>query len=140
MGAAVDDIHHGHGEHVGVAATDVFVEGEVEIVGSGLGHSERNTENGVSAEVLLGVGAVEFEHSLVDGNLVERAHANKSVGDGAVDVGNCFEDTLAHVAAFVAVAKLEGFVFAGRSAGGNRCAAECAAFEDYIDFNSGVAA
>ncbi len=140
MSAAVDDVHHGHGECVGVAATDVFVEGKVEVVGSGFCHSEGNAEDGVCAEVRFGGGAVESEHFFVDGNLVESAHANEGGSDYVVDVGYCFEHAFAHVAGFVAVAELEGFVNAGRCAGGNGSAAESAGFEDYVYFNSGVAA
>ena len=140
MSAAVDDVHHGHGQGIGVAATDVFVEGKVEVVGSSLGNGERHAEDGVGAEVALGVGAVEVEHGLVDGNLIKRAHAYEGCGDGTVDVGYGFEDTLAHVAGLVAVAEFEGFVNASRCAGGNRCATECARFQNYVYFYCGVAA
>ena len=140
VSAAVDDVHHGDGKGVGVATADVFVEGQVEIVGGSLGHGEGNTEDGVGAEVRLGVGAVEFEHCLVDGYLVERAHALEGLGDGAVDVGHSLENALAHVAGLVAVAELKSLVHAGRRAGGNGSATARAAFKDYVDFNSGVAA
>ena len=140
VGAAVDDVHHGHGQSVGVAAADVLVQGQVEVVGCGLCHGERYAEDGVGAEVALGVGAVELEHFLVDGNLVQSAHAAESLGDGAVDIGRCLEHALAHVAALVAVAELEGLVDAGRCARGNGSTAACAGLEDYVDFNGGVAA
>ncbi len=140
MSTAVDDVHHGNGEHVAVAATDIFVEGEIEIVSGSLGNCERNAEDGVGAEVALGVGAVESEHGLVDLDLVKRAHALESLGDGAVDVGHSLGDTLAHVTVLVAVTELESLVFAGRSTGGNRCTATCAALKDYVYFNGGVAA
>ncbi len=126
VSATVDDVHHGHGQHVGVAAADVFVEGQAEVVGSGLGNGERYTEDGVSAEVRLGFGTVESEHCFVDGNLVEGIHALESFGYGAVNVGYSLEHTLAHVAALVAVAELESFVFAGRCTGGHAGATESA--------------
>ena len=129
----------GTGEHVGVAATDIFVEREVEIVGGSLCNSKRNAEDGVGAEVALGVGAVEGEHLLVDGDLVKGAHAFEGFGDGAIYVGNGFENALAHVAGFVAVAELESLVDAGGGAGGHRCATESAAFQNYIDFDGGIA-
>ncbi len=138
--AAVDDVHHGHGQHVGVAATDVFVEGQVEVVGSSLGNSERHAENGIGAEVALGVGAVEGEHSLVDSNLVESAHAYEGFSDRSINVCYGFEHAFAHVATFVAVAELESFVFAGGCARRNGSATACAAFEDHVYFYSGIAA
>ncbi len=116
--AAVDDVHHGHGEAVCVAAADIFVEGEIEIVGSGLGYGERYSEDGVGAEVALGLCAVECEHCLVDTDLVKSRHAYESVGDGAVYVGHSLGNTLAHITVFVAVAKLESLVYAGRCTGG----------------------
>ncbi len=140
VSAAVDDVHHRHGEHVGVASADVLVEGKVEVVGGSLCNGEGNAEDCVCAEVALGVGAVEGEHGLVDSNLVEGAHAYEGLSDGAVDVGYGFEDAFAHVAGFVAVAELKGFVNARGSARGNGSAAFGAGFEDYVYFNSGVAA
>ncbi len=112
--ATIDDVHHGHGEHVGVATAYIFVEGKVEVVGGSLGNGERYAEDGVCTEVALGVGAVEGQHGLVDGYLVEGAHAYEGGCDGAVDIGYGFEYAFAHVAVLVAVAKLEGFVFTGR--------------------------
>ncbi len=140
MSAAVDDVHHRHGQSVGVAAADVFVEGEVEIVGSSLGNGQRYAEDGVGAEVRFGVGAVELEHLLIDGDLVEGAHSFESLGDGAVYVGNSLENAFTHVAALVAVAELESFVDAGGGTRGNGSAATRTAFEDYVNFNSGIAA
>ena len=97
-----------------------------EIVGSSFCNSERNAEDGVGAEVRFGFGAVESEHSFVDLDLVESAHADEGFSDGAVDVGNSFGNALAHIAALVAVAELESFVFAGRGARRNGSATECA--------------
>lgn len=136
---AVDDVHHGNGKHVAVAATDIFVEGEVEVVSSSLGNGERYAEDGVGAEVALGVGAVECEHGLVNLDLVKSAHALEGLGDGTVYVGHSLGDTLAHVAAFVTVAELEGLVLACGCARGYGCAATCAALEDYVYFNGGIA-
>ncbi len=112
VSAAVDDVHHRHGQSVGVAAADVFVEGEVEIVGSSLGNGQRYAEDGVGAEVALGGGAVEVEHDLVHTDLVKRAVAFESLCDRAVHVGHCLEDSFAEIAALVAVAKLECLILA----------------------------
>ncbi len=51
VSATVDDVHHGNGEHVAVAATDIFVEGKVEIIGSSLSNCERHAEDSVCAEI-----------------------------------------------------------------------------------------
>ncbi len=51
MSATVDDVHHRNGEHVAVAATDILVEGKIEIVCCCLCNGERNTEDCVCTEV-----------------------------------------------------------------------------------------
>ena len=130
--AAVDDVHHRHGEAVSVASADIFVEGEIEIVGSSLGYGERYTEDSVGTEIALGVSAVESQHGLVNLDLVECAHTLEGFGDGAVYVGHSLLHALAHVASLVTVAELESFVYAGRCTRGYRCAATCAGFEDYV--------
>ena len=112
MCAAVDDVHHGHGEHVCVATADIFVEGKVEVVGSGLGNGERNTEDGVGTEVRFCVCTVEGKHCLVNLDLVESAHAYESLGDRTVNVGDCLENAFTHVTVFVTVAEFESFVHA----------------------------
>ncbi len=137
--AAVDDVHHGNGQYVGVAAADVFVEGQVEVVGGSFSYGQGYAEDGVGAKIALGVGAVEGEHCFIDGNLVEGAHAHKCGGDGAVDVGYSLEHAFAHVAVFVVVAELEGFVDAGGCAGGHAGTAESAGFQYYVYFYGGVA-
>lgn len=114
--AAVDDIHHGHGQCIGIAAANVLVQRQVEIVGCGLGHSKADAEDGVSAEFALGFGAVESYHSFVNLDLVKSRHTYESFGDRTVDIGHGFEDTFAHISIFVAVAQLESFVNAGGGA------------------------
>ena len=140
VSAAVDDVHHGHGQSVAVASADVLIEGQVEVVGSGFGNSKAYSENGVCAEVALGLGAVKSEHLFVDGDLVKSAHAYESFGNGTVDVGHGFLHALAHVAGLVAVAQFESLVHAGGCAGGYGSTAFCAGFKDHVYFYSGVAA
>ena len=138
--AAVDDVHHRNGKNVCVATADVFVEGQVEVVGSCLCNSERYAEDGVCAEVALCVGAVKSEHGFVDGDLVESAHTYEGRCDRTVYISHCFEDAFAHVAALVAVAELKSFVDACGCARGNGCTTACARFKNYVYFYCGVAA
>ena len=140
MCAAIDNVHHRHGQSVGVATADIFIEGQVEIVGGSLGNSQRYAEDGVGAEIRLGVGAVEGKHGFVDGNLIEGAHAYESGCNGTVDIGNSFLHTLAHVAALVAVAEFKSFIDAGGCARRNGSTTFGAGFEDYVYFYRGVTA
>ena len=77
----------------------------------------------------------DFLRTLVGG--VETA---KGSGNFGVDVGNGLENTLAEILGFVAVAKLEGFMLAGRSPRRNDSAAEGSGLQKDVGFNGGIAA
>ena len=96
-----------------VGSAYVAVERNVKIVGGGVGDSEGNTEDGVRAEVALGSGAVEFDHSLIDGPLLKAGHSDDLRSDLLVDVGDSLENALSAVALRIAVAKLKSLVLAG---------------------------
>ncbi len=140
VSATVDDVHHRNGENVSVATTYIFVEGKVEVVGCSLCNCERYAEDSVGAEVALGVGAVESQHGLVDSDLIKGIHANESCSDRTVYIGYGLCNALAHIAAFVTVAKLKSLVFTCRCARRNGCASKSTAFEQYVYFYCGIAA
>ena len=77
-----------------------------------MGHSQRNAQNGVSTQLRLGGRAVELEHLLVDGALLGDLHSCQCRSYDVVHVGHSLEHSLAAVALLVAVAQLEGLVFA----------------------------
>jgi hypothetical protein len=140
VGAAVDDVHHGDGQGVGIEAAEVAVQRDFEGVGGGAGDGHGDAEHGVGAELGLGFGAVELEQGGIDGGLVAGIHAGERLGDGAVDVLDGLEGAFAEIALGVAVAQFEGFVDAGGGAGGDGGAAEHAAGKDDIGFEGGIAA
>ena len=140
MGAAVEDVHHRHGQGLGVHAADVVVEGQVQGVGSGAGAGQGHAEHGVGAEAGLVRGAVELDEQLVYRGLVEGVQAQHGLGDLGVDVLNGLADALAQVTALVAVAELAGLVNAGGGAGGNSGAADGAVVQGDLDLNGRVAA
>ena len=139
MHAAVDHVHHRHGQHVGVGPADVPVERHVEFDRGRLGDGEAGAEDRVGAELRLVVGAVEIEHELVDAALVERVEAFQRFGDVVVDETDGLADALAAVA-IVAVTEFDRFVLAGRGAGGDRGAPERSGVEHDLDLDGGVAA
>jgi hypothetical protein len=55
-------------------------------------------------------------------------------------MSECFQNSFAEVAGFVSVAQLDGLVFARGCAGGNRGAADGAAFDVDVGFDRGIAA
>ena len=139
VSAAIDDVHHRHGKNVAVRAAYIFIQGKVEIIGSGFSHSEADTQDGVCAEFRFGVCAVQLTHSAVNGNLVEGVHALQSLCYGSVDVGNGFLHAFALIAVLVAVAKLKGFVDACGSSRRNCCTAKSARFQCYVYFYGRIA-
>ena len=140
VGAAVEDVHHGHGQGLGIDAADVVVQAHAGGLGRGLGAGQGDAEDGVGTQAGLIGGAVELDEHLVDGDLVQSVQADHGLGDFAVDVFDSHRDALAAVAGLVAVAKLAGLVDTGGSAGGDSRAADGAVIEGDLDFDRGVAA
>ena len=140
VSAAVEDVHHGHGEGLGVDAADIVVEADAQALSGGLGAGQGGTQDGVGAQAALVGGAVELDHGLVDGSLIQHVHAHQALGDLVVDVLHGVEDALAQVAALVAVPELTGLVDAGGGAGGHAGAAHGAVFQVDLHLNGGIAA
>ncbi len=138
--AAVDDVGHRNGQDFGVGAAEVFEKRHAKGFGGGPGGGERNGEDGVRAELRLGFGAVELNHRTVNGELIQRVETTEHGKNFLGDVFDGLGDAFAEVTLFVAVAELDGFVFAGAGAGGNGGAADGAAREDDVHFNGGIAA
>ena len=140
MGAAVDDVHHRHRKHPALDAADVAVERQAGGLGGGLGHGERDAEDGVGTQPSLVRRAVEGDHRLVDRDLILGIHAADRVEDLVLHRLDGLEHALAVVAALVAVAQLDRLVGAGRGARGHGGAAERTVLEKDIDLDGGVAA
>ena len=140
MGAAVDDVHHGDGEHFCIGSTDVFEEGLTELRGSGVGSGHGGAEDGVGAELLFVRRAVELAHGAVDADLIERIESGDGAGDRFVHIGHGFLHAFAEVAGGFAVAQFPGFMFAGAGAARDHGAPGGSALQDDFDFDGGVAA
>ena len=116
MGAAVDDVHHRHRQLARAAAAEVLIQRQPGGVCGGVGHRQRDGEDGVGAERPLVVGAVGVDHGLVDPELIAGVETLDGLGDGAVDVLDGAKDALAEISVGISVAKLEGLAGSGRSA------------------------
>ena len=77
VGAAVDDVHHRHGQACALGAADVAVERLAAGFGGGLRGGQRHAENGVGAEVGLVGRAIERDHGAIDGDLVFGIHVDE---------------------------------------------------------------
>ena len=138
--AAVDDVHHGHGQHLGVDAAKILVERQTQKFRGHTGASHGNTQHGIGTKAGLVVRAVKVDERVVDLHLAQHIHANNGFGDFAVDVVNGLGHALAAKTAFVAIAHFKSFAAAR---GGSRRHGRTGAvtgFQRHFHFNSGVAA
>ncbi len=119
VSTTVNDVHHGNRENISVGAAQVAVQGHAQLCGSSLGNGQGNAQDGVGAQLALGRRTVQFDHGFVDGALLRGIHADDFRSNHLVHVVNSFQDTLAAIALFVAVAELKSLVFTGGSAGRN---------------------
>ena len=140
MGAAVEDVHHGHGQDLGVGAADIVVQGGAQGLGRRLGAGQGSAQNGVGAQLGLVGGAVQLDEGLVDGGLIQHIHAHQALGDVGVHVLHGGEHALAQVTALVAVAELAGLIDAGGGTGGHGGAADGAVLQVDLHLNGGIAA
>ena len=138
MHATVDDVHHRDGQHVGVRATDVPVQRDLELGRRRLRDRERHPEERVGAQARLRVGRVEVDQRRVDTALVERVHVEEHVADLAVHVAHRRRHALAAEPG-APVAQLDRFVLAGRGTRRDDGAAPGAGDEQHLDLDRRVA-
>ncbi len=69
MFAAIDDVHHRHRQDARRGAADIAEQRLGGEIRGGLGGGKRHAEDGVGAKAGLVVGAVQFDHRLVDADL-----------------------------------------------------------------------
>ena len=140
MHAAVEDVHHGRGQQVGVDAAQVLVQRQARRLCRSAGNGQRHAQNRVGAELGLVGRTVRSDQRNIDSALVEGVEAHDGIGALIVDVLDGLRDALAQVATLVAVAQLASFESAGRSARRHHRATEAAVLEHDLDLDGGVAA
>ena len=79
MRPAIEDVHHRHRQQRRLRAAEIAVERLIAVARRGLGGGERHAENGVGAEPLLVLRAVEIAEALVDAALVAGIEAVQRV-------------------------------------------------------------
>ena len=140
MGSAVEHVEHGGGEHGGVDAAQVAVEGNLERLRDGSGGGHGDGEDGVGAQLGLVWRAVQGDHGLVDEALVGCVQALEFRRNDGFNIGDGLQHALAQIVALVPVAQFHGLMLAGGSARGHNCTAQSAAFQDYVSFHGRIAA
>lgn len=78
--------------------------------GAGLADGEGHSKDGVCAHLGLVGRAVEFDHPVIDGLLIDRIHSDEGRADDGLDVVHGLENTLSHVARLVTVSQLARLV------------------------------
>ena len=140
MHTAVEDVHHGRGQQVGIDAAQILVQRQARRLGSGAGDGQRHAQDGVGTELGLVGGTVRGNQRGIDGALVEGVEAHDGVSALVVNVLDGLRNALAQVAALVAIAQLAGLKGAGRSTRRHHRATEAAVLERDLDLDGGVAA
>ena len=140
VGAAVEDVHHGDGQDVGVGAAQVLEEGQVGGLRGRLRDGQGDAQDGVGAQLALVVGAVQVDHRGVDLALVGGLEADELGGDLVLDGVDRVLDPLAQVTALVAIAALDGLERARGRAGGDGSAGQDAVLQEDLDLDGRVAA
>lgn len=138
VGAAIHDVHHRYRQVMGIDAAQVLVEGKAGGSGCCMGSCQGYAQNGVGPKAALVFGAVQVDEDMVQASLVAGIPAKHGIGDFAVHIVHSFQDSLAVVAALVAVPEFGGFKHAGGGTGGNGGSGKGAVFQCHFYFNCGV--
>src|SRR5688572_12863300 len=107
MGTPVEHVQQWDGKLMRVRPSQIAEQSEPELVGSGMRYRERDTQDGVGAELRFVVGAICIAQNGVDVALVESVAAQQSRPDQVLDVRHGGPDALASVPG-PAVTQLEG--------------------------------
>ncbi len=138
MSSAIEYVHHGHRQRLGVDASDVAIERQAKVLCRGTCRCERDAEDCVCTEAALVLRAVQLYQHPVNQTLIEGVHSNQFRLNLAVHVCYRFADTFAEESLIVTIAKFESLRFTGRGAGWHECAAHIAALQYDFSFYSGI--
>ena len=95
MGAAVEDVHHRGRQHMGMNTAHVSPERLARRLSRSTGHSQADTEDGISAQARFVVGPVQADQVTVNAFLVEGITPGKDGKNLGIDALNRGADTLA---------------------------------------------
>ena len=121
-------------------SSEIFEEGDADLLGCGFGRGERNGQNGIGAHLFLVLRAIKTDHRLVDGDLVERVHSHEFGREDFLNVGDRLGHALSQIYRLNAVAKLPGLVLSGGGSAGHGGAPQGASCEFDVGFYGWIAA
>jgi hypothetical protein len=140
MRAAVNHVGHRDRQHFGIWPAKILEKRNADSLRRGLGRPERNGEDCVGAELGLGFGAIQLEHGLIYGQLVERINPLHRWEDFLRHVLDRLGDALAQEPLLVTVPQLDGFMLPGARARRHSGPSNCASGQDHIHFHGRIAA
>ena len=140
MGSAVENVHHGHGQDSGIAAADIPVQAQPQGIGRRLCNRQGHRQNGIGSQTALVGGTVQLDKQSVDVRLIHGIVTRQSLGNLGVHMQYCLADTLAQIAARIAVAQLAGFINTRGRTAGDRCPTNTAALQKNLRFHRGISA
>ena len=127
MGSSIDDVEGRNGHHETVRGfasqiSQVLVKGQVVGGSSSAGSSQRNSEDGIGADLLLApaplvLGSINlFDHLAVDLLLLSHIHTLEGRAEDLVDILDGLEASLSKEALGVFVSEFKGLIDASGSA------------------------
>ena len=140
MHAAVQDVHHGRGQQVGVDAAQVAVQLKAGRLRRRAGDGKRYAQDRVCAQVCLVGRAVRGDQGGVDRTLIKGVHTDHGVRALLVHMVDGLGNALAQIAIAIAIAQLNSLKSTGGSAGGHHRTAKGAIIEHNFHLNGGIAA
>ncbi len=120
-------------------ASDVGIQRQTARIGGGFRNRKARAEDRICAQLALVVRIVERDHRVIDVALVLGVHADQQVGNRLVDGFDSVQHALAQVTVLVAIAQLDRFMRARRSARWHCGPPETAVFEQDVHLDRGVA-
>ena len=101
--AAVEDVHHRHGQDMRTDAAEVGIDGHAARAGRGPQHRQRRAEDRICAQVALVGCSVQVEQRAIYGRLFENGPPAQDRRDALGDVADRAQDALAAVRLGIAV-------------------------------------
>ena len=74
--ATVHDIHHRHGENLGIGSAEIFIEWQTAGSRGRVRRCHRDAEDSVGAQFGFGGGSIKGEHGAIDPDLISGVHAS----------------------------------------------------------------
>ena len=139
MGATVDDIDHGHGQHARLGTAHVPPQRHALAGRRRAGHGQRHAQQRVGAQPAFAGRAVQRHHGRVDAALGVGLHAAQQIAQLGVDGLHRPQHALAQVARGIAVAPLQRLMPPRGGARGHQGQAACAVLQLDLDLHGGMA-